>query len=345
MEADVVKNHSDLKIPILDMKVHIDSEGFARHEHFEKPMSTKLVLSARSAHSGACKRSVHVTECLRRIQNTSKDADWDEDVVPVLNDYMGRMKAAGYREDQRKHVLLNAIAIYEKKVKLDSDGETPLNRPSNYKKVERAKQKRMKKKNWATKGGHTAVIIVAATPDSKLAKGLQKIADSEKDCGIWFKIQEKGGQTVERMLQRPNPTASEKCGKESWKKDPCNMCAQSGGGKLCHKCNVMYKYKCDKCGAEYIGETSRNFYSRDQEHMKKYHEKSKESFIFNHQKECHNGEPPEFTRKVLKSFTDPMSRQISEGVNIRRSGAQAINSKLDFYQPSTYKVRRQVDHG
>ena len=147
------------------------------------------------------------------------------------------------------------------------------------------------------------------------------------------------------MLQRPNPSASEKCGKEAWKKEPCNMCAQPGGGKLCHKCNVMYKYKCNKCGCEYIGETSRNFYSRDQEHMRKYHEKSKESFMFNHQKECHNGEPADFTRTVLKTFKDPMSRQISEGVNIRRSGALAINSKLDFYQPSTYQVRRQVDHG
>ena len=89
------------------------------------------------------------------------------------------------------------------------------------------------------------------------------------------------------MLQRPNPTAGQKCGKESSKKDPCNMCAQTGGGKLCHKCNVMYKYKCNKCGCEYIGETSQNFYSRDQKHMKKYNENSKESFMFNHQKECH----------------------------------------------------------
>ena len=58
---------------------------------------------------------------------TSKDADWDECVVPVLNDYVGRMKAAGYREDQRKHVLLNALAIYDKKVMLDSEGKIPLN--------------------------------------------------------------------------------------------------------------------------------------------------------------------------------------------------------------------------
>ena len=55
-----------------------------------------------------------------------------------------------------------------------------------------------------------------------------------------------------------------------------------------------------------------------------------------------NGKPLKFTRKVLIFF---LSRQISEGVNIRRSGPQAINSELDFYQPSTYKVRRQVDNG
>ena len=33
--------------------------------------------------------------------------------------------------------------------------------------------------------------------------------------------------------------------------------------------------------------------------------------------------------------SDPMSRQISEGVNIRRPGALAIN----FYPASTYKLR------
>ena len=61
--------------------------------------------------------------------------------------------------------------------------------------------------------------------------------------------------------------------------------------------------------------------------MKKYHVKSKESFLLNHQKECHNGEPDDFTRTVLKTFKDPKSRQISEGVNIWSSAALARMAK------------------
>ena len=71
---------------------------------------------------------------------------------------------------------------------------------------------------------------------------------------------------------------------------------------------AYYKYKWNKCGCEYIGETSQNFYSRDQEHMKKFNEKSKESFMYTHQQEHHNSEPLDFTRTVLKSFKDTMSK-------------------------------------
>ena len=51
------------------------------------------------------------------------------------------MKQAGYHEDYRKHVLLNALAIYDKKVRDDLDGTCPLNRPTGYQKVERKKQR------------------------------------------------------------------------------------------------------------------------------------------------------------------------------------------------------------
>ena len=49
--------------------------------------------------------------------------------------------------------------------------------------------------------------------------------------------------------------------------------------------------------------------------------------------------------KVLKTFQDPLSRQVSEGVYIRRNTNNSLNTKLDFYQTSTYKVRREVLHG
>ena len=94
----------------------------------------------------------------------------------------------------------------------------------------------------------------------------------------------------------------------------------------------------------YIGETSRNFYSRSLEHIEKANSKSEDSFIYNHQRECHNGTQHQFKTKVLKTFQDPLSRQVSEGVYIRRNTNNSLNTKLDFYQTSTYKVRRDVLH-
>ena len=48
---------------------------------------------------------------------------------------------------------------------------------------------------------------------------LQEIADSEPN--IKFKVVEKGGLTLEKMLARPNPTASGVCGRED-----CAGCQQ-----------------------------------------------------------------------------------------------------------------------
>ena len=102
--------------------------------------------------------------------NTSRRLNWDSYVAPVLTDYMERMAAAGYNEDYRKHVLLNSFAVYDSKVKRHIDGECPLNRPSGYRKKERRKEKQKKKRDWGTKGGFIAPIIIPATPNGELAK-------------------------------------------------------------------------------------------------------------------------------------------------------------------------------
>ena len=72
---------------ILDMNVWVTEEGIVKKE-----VSSKKVMHAKSAQSATC---VHVQEVLRRIFNTSPRLDWNEEVVPVLNDYMGRMLTAG----------------------------------------------------------------------------------------------------------------------------------------------------------------------------------------------------------------------------------------------------------
>ena len=343
MEIDTCENHVELdyKLPILDMQCWIQDSGDLVYQHYEKDVSSKLLISERSAHSNGSKRSVHVSELVRRLSNTSVKLDWDKYTAPILSDYMGRMKQAGYSENYRKHVLKNALARFDKRLEDDKNGVSPMNRPTGYNQVERKKQKQMKKKNWYAKGGYTAPIFVPATPGSELANMLRPIAESQsKETGIKLRIVEKGGPTIGKMLQRPNPSASEGCGKEE-----CRMCTQPGGGKLCHKMNSVYKYECNLDGHSYIGETSRNFFSRNQEHETNYFNQKPESFINNHQIEMHGGAQADFKCSVLRTFKDPLSRQVCEGVNIRNLPGGVLNSKLEYYQQGTYTLRREVNHG
>ena len=127
METDIPGKYDDKKLPILDMKCWM-KDGLLLYQHYSKPMATKLVISARSAHSDQTKRSVHIAECVRRMMNTSNKLDWDEYFVPVLTDYAERMMAAGYSQSYRKEILRNAVNIYEHKSAQDRDGVQPLNR-------------------------------------------------------------------------------------------------------------------------------------------------------------------------------------------------------------------------
>ena len=75
MEIDTCEKHEDRKLPILDMKCWIQDNGDLVYKHYEKEVSSKLLISARSAHSNGSKRSVHVSELVRRLSNTSVKLD------------------------------------------------------------------------------------------------------------------------------------------------------------------------------------------------------------------------------------------------------------------------------
>ena len=46
--------------------------------------------------------------------------------------------------------------------------------------------------------------------------------------------------------------------------------------------------------------------------------------------------------KVLKTFQDPLSRQVSEGVYIRRNTNNSLNTKLDFLRIALYYIRNAM---
>ena len=72
MEEDHPSQHTDGKMPILDMKVSINEEGFIVYQHFEKPVSSKKIMNVNSAQSMQCKKNVHVQEVVSRAGKSSK---------------------------------------------------------------------------------------------------------------------------------------------------------------------------------------------------------------------------------------------------------------------------------
>ena len=263
---------------------------------------------------------------------------------------MARMKAAGYSQDYRQHVLQNALNIYDLKLRKNDEGITPLNRPKGYRKLERRKEKHQKKRNWSQKGGHVAPIIVPSTPGGILAQMMREVADSEATPGLHFKVVEKGGRRLESLLSKPNPTSSGHCVRKDHpnERKKCVGCNQDEGIGNCQKSNSMYKYECknEGCKSVYIGETSRNIFSRSLEHQGKYLNNDSGSFIVKHQNLCHNGEPANMKLSSVKSFNDCLSRQVSESVHIFKTQEEGnynlMNSKSEWRQPSMIEVRSEV---
>ena len=336
MEADWPSKNRDDRLPILDMKVWTDADGNVLYTHYEKPMSRRSVLNAKSAHPASCKKSVHIQEILRRIMNCSRRVPWEQETAPCVTDYMMRMREAGYSQSYRRRVLMAAIKIYDQKMEDERRGVRPMFRPKTWKKEERRKEKEKKRKEWALKKGHIAPIFVPATPGGELAREMREIADREAKHGIHFNIIEVGGRTLRSEIQRSNPTATPGCSK-----DDCPGCKEERGkGGKCHKSNINYKIECQNCKGVYIGETSKNLYTRSTQHYQNSSET--DSFMNRHHQEEHLGKDRRFLAKVTHTNKDCLTRQIREGVLIRRSKQPILNSKSEWFQPPLFRIQREV---
>ena len=79
----------------------------------------------------------------------------------------------------------------------------------------------------------------------------------------------------------------------------------------------------------YIGETARTLRQRVGEHWTKLNMWSSSSFILRHWMLEHGtlSEPPQFTFKIIKRFSEPMGRQIMEALKILESGSLNLKSE------------------
>ena len=70
--------------------------------------------------------------------------------------------------------------------------------------------------------------------------------------------------------------------------------------------------------------------------------KKQESFTFKHQTEVHNGIEGEYKAEVKYSFNNSLSRQVAEGVLMRRCGEHVLNTKAELHQPKLWSVRSEL---
>ena len=241
--------------------------------------------------------------------------------------------------------MKHALGIYNKMKEEDSKGIRPLFRPKGWMADERRKKKKSKKQNWSTTGGYVAPIFVPPTPNGELARELRMIADREAELGVKFKVIESGGLTIRRQVQKSNPTANTGC-----QDDRCYACKfGQGEGGNCTRSNIEYQFECQLCPpgdqAVYIGETSRNLFTRALEHTANYRNRKRNSFMNKHQTNKHNNEEANFKAKVTGSFKDCLTRQVSEGVSIRRCNVEVLNMKTEWHQPPLWRVQSELYSG
>ena len=343
LEVDCPSNYDDGKLPILDLKVWVESiNGRNRilHEFYSKDIASKAVIHARSALSWKQKRTVLTQEILRVMLNCSEEISW-ELIVQHINVMVLRMQFSKYTQKFRYEIVNAALKAYDEIKRKVSIGERPLYRPYEWNRQERDEMKREKAVGWYKRGGYESVIFVPSTPESVLQRRYQAEINRH---GVKIRVVEKSGRSVKSMLQRSDPFKERTCGR-----DMCFVCGTEKKG-LCDKNGVNYAIVCAGCEdfgkkGEYHGETSRNAYTRGKEHLDEYRTQAAKSVLWRHCRERHGNERQEFKMRVTGQYrNDAMLRQIAESVRINNSDPDSrINNKTEWHLVRLPTVR--VDNG
>ena len=89
------KDHTDKKLPILDLRAWIgqDEDGRKKvlHDHYMKDVASRSTIHFRSSHSMEMKTNVAINELMRIIRNCSDRIPWTE-TTQHISYYIQRMQ-------------------------------------------------------------------------------------------------------------------------------------------------------------------------------------------------------------------------------------------------------------
>ena len=330
------------RMPVLDLQIWLERDQLGTNKvrfcYYEKPMASSQVIHKRSALSWQTKKSALAGEVARRMLNCD-EITWREEGVSIMNKFCGKMFISGYTEKERRIVLEEGEARVNNIKSKVAEGERPLYRTSEYKKFERAVEKQIKGRTWY--GNKETVLFVQSTPGEQLRRSIQTEANRSK---ISIKVVERGGKTLRSLLQK-SEIEKVKC-----QDNDCAICETEDKG-LCSKENVGYTVVCNTCAIEkkdasikekrvlMHGETSRTAKIRCKEHRDALLRK-KNSNLWEHCEEEHNGEIADFKYKVVRSFhRDSLLRQIEEAKRLESEEGTLLNDKLEFVQPFAIQLK------
>ena len=349
VEIDFPSKYQDGMMPILDMKMAMNSTNEVVYCYHRKPQSNKFTMMARSALPDKIKRSTMSNEALRRLLCCSSNLE-EHKKVKVLEDFARLLRRSGYSEKFRHEVISDALRGFKKMVKREEDGGQPVDRPREFEEGERRRRKEEKVGRWFRKEQRgtnirEGVIIIPPTPEGVLAKELKKVCEEElKDAKIKINIQERGGKQLGQILGTSVPGASSRRNCSRPNCFPCN----TGDEGVCRRTGVGYEITCNLClesVSKYAGESGKNLYCRGEEHIADAERKAVDKPLWKHIREKHGGRIEitifeHFSMKRTGIFFKPQRRKANEGVRISHLNPETrMNSKDEFRQGTNITMR------
>ena len=243
-QVDYPSKNNNKRVPILDLEVWMDrdEEGDwqVRWAFYEKPMKNKFVIMEKSAVSSNSQRTTLVNEVVRRLRNCHKGIP-EKETRGILEKFSRKMRRSGHKEKMRREVIDAGVKIHAEQVEKDEAGEKTMA------KEEKKKRGGNKQRDWykKKKGGNKkekveAVMMVPYTPGSQLLRKFKEITQRNK---MNIKFVEKGGYSVQNLLEESDPFRPPTCGRER-----CQPCAAAGGrNSKCDSRGGAYEIVCKEC--------------------------------------------------------------------------------------------------
>ena len=371
---EIHEDFENLRLPTLDFELFVHEGKEIRHSYYEKPMNTPYVIMERSAISEQSKISILANDLIRRLSNVGENI-FDEEKYKVIDHYTEKLQVSGYKRKQVKEIISSGLRGFETKRKRAEKEKRPFYRKAKDTLKGRIKKKLTEKTKWYKRkkkieGGNKqkgerkrdlhkektdrgdsnkvkAVLFVPRTSRGELAKRIrEKEIELEKVTGFRFKVVERAGTNLEKILHKSNPWAGKDCGRVK-----CLLCETKGKSdeqpQSCSKRNTVYKITCEECEklgqkGVYIGESARSCYERGKEHLEARENLKPDSHMLKHVLLHHREKDireVKFKMRSLKFHKSAFERQIHEAVAIQSHREDILmNSKSEYNRCSVPRL-------